>query len=254
MKRLLDTPPSQDSTSSESAARHLLSAADPLARSAARKRHVWNAVATRAVGRPRFGAFLLAPAVLLVGASSLAAYQGVWPSTWIEALGVERSEAPPLAPSTDASATSASSTVASTPDAPTVVDVRPTEPSADTDAATSSKSRVAREARTSTAPTSRSSTTRAATAAPAADESRLLVEALQARRSGDHARAERLAEQYSRAAPRGALAEEALLVALEAAVARRDPRAERLARNYLEEHPQGRFRARAQRALAESQR
>mgnify|MGYP001553775530 CR=1 FL=1 len=212
MKRLLDT--SDDVTSSEDAAhaRHLLSSVDALPRSAARKRHVWNAVARRASGRPRFGALLLAPAVLLVGASSLAAYQGAWPSSWIETLGIDGSEVASSAATTPGSARSqlqTSSTVVAPPtNAQAIVNTEADAKQATPDdASRDPKPSVALSP--SASPTKRSSLakTHAASAATTTDESQLLVEALQARRSGDHARAEQLAEQYSRAAPRGALAE-----------------------------------------------
>jgi len=70
------------------------------------------------------------------------------------------------------------------------------------------------------------------------------------RKQGDAARAQQLLDQYLRANPRGALAEDALALSIEAAAARKDPRAADYARRYLARYPNGRFRSVAERALA----
>jgi hypothetical protein len=78
----------------------------------------------------------------------------------------------------------------------------------------------------------------------------LMMEALQARRSGDTARAQQLTLEYQKKYPNGALKEEALAIAFESAAARKDPSATRLAQRYLAAFPHGRFRAQAQQVLS----
>jgi hypothetical protein len=97
---------------------------------------------------------------------------------------------------------------------------------------------------------------RARTAAPAPSTpgAKLMVEAMQARRSGDTARASKLLKEYQRKYPEGALQEEALALSMEAAAARGDAGANKLARQYLERYPNGRFRDQAQRVLRPAQR
>lgn len=78
-----------------------------------------------------------------------------------------------------------------------------------------------------------------------------VAEAVRAlRKQGDAARAQVLLDQYLRANPRGALAEDALALSIEAAAARKDPRAADYARRYLARYPNGRFRGVAERALS----
>lgn len=78
----------------------------------------------------------------------------------------------------------------------------------------------------------------------------LMMEALQARRAGDTARAQQLAAEYQKKYPNGALREEALAIGFEAAAARSDPSAARLAQRYLASFPHGRFRKQAEQVLA----
>ena len=70
------------------------------------------------------------------------------------------------------------------------------------------------------------------------------------RKQGDAARAQALLDQYLKANPHGALAEDALALSIEAAAARKDPRAADYARRYLARYPNGRFRSVAARVLA----
>ena len=78
-----------------------------------------------------------------------------------------------------------------------------------------------------------------------------VAEAVRAlRKQGDPARAQALLDQYLKANPHGALAEDALALSIEAAAARKDPRAADYARRYLARYPNGRFLGVAQRALA----
>jgi len=78
----------------------------------------------------------------------------------------------------------------------------------------------------------------------------LMMEALQARRAGDTARAQQLTAEYQKKYPNGALKEEAAAIAFESAAARNDPSAARLAQKYLSSYPRGRFRAQAEQVLA----
>jgi hypothetical protein len=92
------------------------------------------------------------------------------------------------------------------------------------------------------------------TPAPRASQSgpgaALMMEALQARRAGDSARAQELTTEYQKKYPNGALKEEALAIAFESAAARKDPNAAKLAQRYLASFPHGRFRAQAEQVLA----
>ena len=77
-----------------------------------------------------------------------------------------------------------------------------------------------------------------------------VAEAVRAlRKQGDATRAQALLDQYLRANPHGALAEDALALSIEAAAARKDPRAADYARRYLARYPNGRFHSVAERAL-----
>jgi hypothetical protein len=78
----------------------------------------------------------------------------------------------------------------------------------------------------------------------------LMMEALQARRAGDTARAQQLTAEYQKKYPNGALKEEALAIAFESAAARKDPSATRLAQKYLAAFPRGRFRPQAEQVLS----
>jgi len=78
-----------------------------------------------------------------------------------------------------------------------------------------------------------------------------VAEAVRAlRKQGDAARAQTLLDQYLKANPHGALAEDALALSIEAAAARKDPRAADYARRYLSRYPNGRFKSVAERAVA----
>ena len=87
-------------------------------------------------------------------------------------------------------------------------------------------------------------------AAPSGPGATLMMEALQARRAGDTARAQQLTLEYQKKYPNGALKEEALAIAFESAAARKDASATRLAQKYLAAFPRGRFRAQAEQVLA----
>jgi hypothetical protein len=87
-------------------------------------------------------------------------------------------------------------------------------------------------------------------AAPSGPGAALMMEALQARRAGDTARAQQLTIEYQKKYPNGALKEEALAIAFESAAARKDASATRLAQKYLAAFPHGRFRAQAEQVLS----
>ena len=78
----------------------------------------------------------------------------------------------------------------------------------------------------------------------------LMMEALQARRAGDTARAQELTAEYQKKYPNGALKEEASAIAFESAAARKDPGAVRLAQKYLAAFPHGRFRTQAEQVVS----
>jgi hypothetical protein len=88
----------------------------------------------------------------------------------------------------------------------------------------------------------------AGTTAASSPGGTLMIEAMQARRSGDMARAASLLAEYRSKYPDGDLYEEALALSIEAAVARGDDGAQRLAAQYLKRYPNGRFRDQAERA------
>lgn len=87
-------------------------------------------------------------------------------------------------------------------------------------------------------------------AAPSGPGAALMMEALQARRAGDTARAQQLTIEYQKKYPNGALKEEALAIAFESAAARKDASATRLAQKYLAAFPHGRFRVQAEQVLS----
>jgi hypothetical protein len=87
---------------------------------------------------------------------------------------------------------------------------------------------------------------------PSNPDAALMVDAMQARKSGDAARAAALLAEYQRKFPDGAFREEALALSIESAVARGSDATPRLAAEYLRRYPNGRFRELAQRALRNS--
>jgi len=87
-------------------------------------------------------------------------------------------------------------------------------------------------------------------AAPSGPGAALMMEALQARRAGDTARAQQLTIEYQKKYPNGALKEEALAIAFESAATRKDASATRLAQKYLAAFPHGRFRVQAEQVLS----
>jgi len=98
-------------------------------------------------------------------------------------------------------------------------------------------------------PKSRGAGPTAVTPSAASPGGALMMEAMQARRSGDMTRAAGLLAEYRAKYPDGDLYEEALALSIEAAVARGDDNAQRLAAQYVKRYPNGRFREQAERAL-----
>jgi hypothetical protein len=91
---------------------------------------------------------------------------------------------------------------------------------------------------------------RAVEAAPTGPGAELVVEAMEARRAGKMARAERLLAEYRHRYPNGVLQEEALALSLEAAALRGDTdSAAELAQEYLRRFPAGRFGARVRQVV-----
>jgi hypothetical protein len=87
-------------------------------------------------------------------------------------------------------------------------------------------------------------------AAPTGPGAELMVEAMEARRAGKMARAERLLAEYRHRYPNGVLQEEALALSLEAAALRGDTdSAADLAQEYLRRFPAGRFGARVRQVI-----
>ena len=94
------------------------------------------------------------------------------------------------------------------------------------------------------------SAARAVEAAPSGPGAELMVEAMEARRAGKMARAERLLAEYRHRYPNGVLQEEALALSLEAAALRGDTdSAAELAQEYLRRFPAGRFGARVRQVV-----
>lgn len=79
-----------------------------------------------------------------------------------------------------------------------------------------------------------------------------VVEAIQALRTErDPSRAQALLNEYLKAHPKGVLSEDAYALSIEAASAQHDPRAADYARRYLAKFPHGKYRALANRAIAQ---
>jgi hypothetical protein len=105
-------------------------------------------------------------------------------------------------------------------------------------------------------PAARANLSRSRAAAPApttpsaqSPGAALMLEAMQARKAGDMARAASLLAEYRSKYPDGDLQEEALALSIEAAAARHDGSAQGFAAQYLKRFPNGRFREQAERAL-----
>ena len=187
------------------------------------KRHVQSRLARALAGeRPGVGRRLLRPAplacgVLLVAATAAAAGYGLLSAKNSERAAPVASVTPPSAPHGQVSRISPPATL------------QPAEP----------------------APAVELPSVRRVDKPRAGEDPSQVAEAVRAlRKQGDAARAQALLDQYLKANPHGALAEDALALSIEAAAARKDPRAADYARRYLSRYPSGRFKSVAERALA----
>ena len=248
MKRLRDDLDATDPTAR--AAAHLLQRLTPLAPDPQRQRRVRLKMGAPR-RRPLFG--LHRPAIALslllisvAGASAMAG--GGWAYTlrhisWL-ALPARDVSPPPSRATPSPKRPAAPKPAIEATTAPAVETMLPTAPML----ALPSPRRHATPTRRVTRP-DHPAAARPAPELPRGPGAALMIEAMEARRAGDLARAERLLTTYRRQYPDGALQEEALVLSLEAAALRGDPAAAELARAYLTRFPQGRFKARVEQVL-----
>jgi hypothetical protein len=214
MKRLLD-----EADSAHGALTELLRSAEPLQTSPFAKRHVQSRIA-RALEGGVGKRLILRPALLGAGALSIAATAAAAGYSWLAPVVHEQPAAPEVK-------------VAPSAPAPRAMTPPP------------------RPASVESVPTVEPSSTKHEAKPRAGEDPSQVAEAVRAlRKQGDAARAQALLDQYLRANPHGALAEDALALSIEAAAARKDPRAADYARRYLARYPSGRFRGVAERALS----
>ena len=217
MKRLLD-----ETDSSLSALTELVASAERHQSSPFAKRNVQSRLARALEAGSRGRRFLLRPALLGVGALLVAATAAAAGYTL---LASSRQAQP--APSAVVAPPSAHAVTPLSHAAPPVVS-EPVEP----------------------APVEQPSAKHVDKPRPGEDPSQVAEAVRALRKQGDAARAQALLDQYLRANPHGALAEDALALSIEAAATRKDPRAADYARRYLARYPNGRFKGVAERALS----
>jgi len=230
MERLRDSKLASGSPEAELA--DALAAMEPIAPSASRRHRVWRGVRDR--GDRGFGLVLLRPAVagvvlLAAGAAAAGATVG---RGWL-ARGWSQLVSRPAA--VMPAVVAAPRRVPAPPPSRAPQPEPPAAPELPAPA-TRPAVRVAAHVRPRAEP-------------PRGEDPSALVEAVRALRGAhDPARAAHLLDDYLRAYPRGALAEEALALQIEAAATLKSPRAAAFARQYLRDYPNGRFRAVAEQA------
>jgi hypothetical protein len=218
MKRLLD-----ELDPNLSALTELVASAERHPSSPFAKRHVQSRLVRALEGKARsVGGRLLRPALLGAGALLIAATAAAAGYTYL----VSSSRTPPAA-SAVVAPPNAHAARPSSHAAPQVI-AAPLEPAPIVEAPSPKHLDKAR---------------------PGEDPSQVAEAVRALRKQGDAARAQALLDQYLRANPHGALAEDALALSIEAAAARKDPRAADYARRYLSRYPNGRFKTVAERAL-----
>jgi len=219
MKRLRD-----EADPTLSALTALVAAAEPDASSPFAKRHVESRI-TRALQSGAGKRRLFRPALVVAGGFLIAATAAAAGYSW---LAPAKSSAP-IAPPAAVVAPSVQPKSAVPQAAPKVDDQAPAEAAPAPDAPSAKHE---------------------AKLQPGEDPSQVAEAVRALRKQGDAARAQALLDQYLKANPHGALAEDALALSSEAAAARKDPRAADYARRYLARYPKGRFRGVAERVLS----
>jgi hypothetical protein len=233
----------------------LLSRVRPLEESTSRRRRVRIALQTsspRRIGR-FFSPVLVAAVLLVAGTGASATVTRLWKRShfWQAPEPATRSaiEAAPRAPVAPAAQVVPEATLAANVPLP---DIHPVP-------VVAGKIDVAPPPRVIPRGSSAPKAPPAAVPNPTADPANgpgaaLMVEAMQARKAGDQARAAALLSDYQRKYPQGTFQEEALALSIESAAARGSESAPRLASDYLHRYPNGRFRELARRALKSSTR
>jgi hypothetical protein len=230
-----ELPPDLARDPSAQWARSLLDLAEPYAAPPGRRERVWRALQVgrrTPIRRLRLG---LAVMVLVAGGLCASAALAGWPPWLARTLGTAGPPAAPAAPPSRAT----QPTLAPAP--PAAV-----EPPAPAETPPSAEATLAVPGETP-----RGAPARRAARPPAPENTTALLEAMRALRvERDPGRARGLLTAYLERHPRGALAEEALVMLVEAAFARHDGDAAALAARYFKLYPKGPFRGQVERTVA----